>query len=108
MWRLPIYILKFWYLEAPFSLVGYFLNLNKSFFNAFSMLLMVKTFFKPWKNEYREGLVKFSVFMGIIFKTLFITADVFLFAVLLFFELTFFIAFLVFPIAIFYLPFIKL
>lgn len=69
---------------------------------------MLKTFFKPWKNEYREGLVRFSVFMGIAFKTLFIITDVFLFVLLLLFELTFFVAFLIFPIAIFYLPFIRI
>lgn len=108
MWKLPVLILKFWYFEAPVLLFGYFLNLNKSFFNAFSFPLMVKTFFKPWKNEYREGLVRFSIVMGIAFKTLFIAVDLVLFSLLLLFEITFFVGFLIFPFAIFYLPFIKL
>jgi hypothetical protein len=105
---LPFYILKFWYLEAPIKLLTYFLNLNRAFFHLFSLPLMIKTFFKPWKNEYREGLVKFSIFMGMVFKTMFITADIFLFIFLIFLEVIGFIAFLAFPLAVFYVPFIKI
>ena len=104
---LPLSLLKFWYFEAPISLLRYFITLNKSFFNVFSIPLMLKTFFKPWKNEYREGLVKFSIFMGIAFKTLFIFVGLFMFVFLLIFEVTFFAGFLIFPLAIFYLPFVK-
>lgn len=108
MLRLPVEIIKFWYLEAPFSLLNYFWKLNKSFFNAFSVGLMIKTFFRPWKNEYREGLVKFSIFMGIMFKSLFLIADLIMFTLLLSFEVVIFAVYLIFPIAIFYLPFVKL
>ncbi|PIR79983.1 MAG: hypothetical protein COU25_02440 [Candidatus Levybacteria bacterium CG10_big_fil_rev_8_21_14_0_10_35_13] len=107
MLTLPLDILKFWYFEAPISLLRYFITLNKSFFNVFSISLMLKTFFKPWKNEYREGLVKFSIFMGIAFKTLFIFVGLFMFVFLLIFEVAFFAGFLIFPLAIFYLPFVK-
>lgn len=102
---LPFYIIKFWYLEAPFKLLSYFWNLNRSFFNFFSLPLMIRTFFKPWKNEYRKGLVGFSIFMGIIFKTLFIIADFILFIFLIFFEIATFLLFLGFPILSFYLAF---
>jgi hypothetical protein len=69
---------------------------------------MVKTFFRPWKNEYREGLVGFSIVMGIIMKSLFIFADLILFALLILFEISLFLIFLALPVAAFVLPFIKL
>jgi hypothetical protein len=105
---LPFYILKFWYIEAPLNLLKYFYYLNRAFFHLFSLPLMIRTFFKPWKNEYREGLIKFSIFMGIIFKTMFIVADLFLFFFLVLFEIVVFVAFLAFPLAAFYIPFTKL
>ena len=105
---LPFYILKFWYLEAPIKLFNYFFHLNKAFFHLFSLHLMIRTFFRPWKNEYREGLVKFSIFMGMAFKTMFILADLFIFFFLVLFEIIVFTAFLAFPIIAFYVPFIKI
>lgn len=108
MWTLPVDIIKFWYLEAPISFLKFFSTLNKSFFNAFSLPLMVKTFFRPWKNEYREGLVRFSIFMGIVIKSIFIISGLIIFIALLMFEILIFIAFLAMPVAIFYLPFIRI
>ena len=108
MWTLPVDIVKFWYLEAPKRLLSYFFNLNKSFFNAFSIPLMLKTFFRPWKNEYREGLVRFSIFMGIVIKSIFIISGLIIFVALLIFEIFIFIAFLALPIATFYLPFVRI
>jgi hypothetical protein len=105
---LPVYVLKFWYLEAPIKLIIYFFFINKAFFHLFSLPLMLRTFFKPWKNEYREGLVIFSVFMGMVFKTLFIIADLFIFFLLLIFELTVFILFIVFPIIAVYFSLVKI
>lgn len=104
---LPLNILKFWYLEAPVSLFLYFIHLNKAFFNLFSIPLMLKTFFRPWKNEYRKGLVGFSIFMGMVFKTMFILAGLFLFIFLVLFEVIAFFGFLAWPFLTFYLPFIK-
>jgi hypothetical protein len=40
-----------------------------------SVPLIFSTFLKPLKDEYREGLVAFSVFMGIVVKSLIILAD---------------------------------
>ena len=104
----PLAILKFWYLEAPKNILRFFTALNKAFFSVFSLSLMIKTFFRPWKNEYREGLIGFSIFMGMLIKSLFILADVVIFAGLIIFEISFFIAFLIWPFATFILPFIKL
>lgn len=108
MWRLPIDIVTFWYLKAPISLLYFFVNVNKQFLTLFSLPLMVKTFFKPWKNEYREGLVGFSIFMGIVFKSIFIVVDLFILLLLLAAEAILFLWFLIFPIVSIYLIFIKL
>lgn len=103
---LPISVLIFWYFEAPIRLIVYFYHLNKAFFHLFSLPLMIKTFFRPWKNEYREGLVWFSIFMGMAFKTLFIIGDLFIFVFLLLFELIAFIVFLGWPVIAVYLALI--
>jgi hypothetical protein len=104
----PFIFLKFWYLEAPVNILRFFASLNKAYFGVFSLPLMFKTFFKPWKNEYREGLVGFSIVMGMIIKTLFIFADLCLFAGLLLVEVNLFLIFLTLPLAAFILPFLKL
>ena len=106
--RLPFLILKFWYLEAPKQLFSFFISLNKTFLGVFSLPLMIKTFFKPWKNEYREGLVGFSIVMGMVIKSLFILADFVLLLGLIIFETVFLIGFLIWPFGMFILPFIKL
>jgi len=105
---LPLSILKFWYLEAPKNILRFFAALNKAFLGVFSLPLMLKTFFRPWKNEYREGLVRFAIFMGISIKSLFILADLILFAGLVLLEVVVFVGFLIWPVAMFILPFIKL
>jgi hypothetical protein len=105
---LPLAILRFWYLEAPKNILKFFVSLNKNFLGVFSLPLMVKTFFRPWKNEYREGLVRFAIFMGIAIKSLFILADLILFTGLILLEIVLFIGFLILPFAAFVLPFVKL
>src|SRR5260370_225767 len=63
---LPIIFLKFWYFDAPRSLIGFFASLNHAFFELFSLPLFLRTYFKPLKNEYRQGLVGFSIAMGLV------------------------------------------
>jgi hypothetical protein len=104
----PVIFFKFWYLEAPLNMLRFFASLNKAFFGVFSLPLMVKTFFRPWKNEYREGLIGFSIVMGMVMKSLFIFADLFLFTGLLLVEINIFLIFLILPLAVFVLPFIKI
>jgi hypothetical protein len=105
---LPLMILRFWYLEAPKSILKFFVSLNKAFLGVFSLSLMIKTYLRPWKNEYREGLVRFAIFMGIVIKSLFILADLIIFAGLIVVEILLFIGFLIWPPATLILPFVKL
>ncbi|MCL5434992.1 MAG: hypothetical protein M1405_01245 [Patescibacteria group bacterium] len=100
---LPISFLKFWFFEAPVSMLSFFVSLNKAFLQLFSLPLLVKTYFKPWKNEYRQGLVGFSIAMGVFIKTFVILADLLLFFLLLVIEIFLFIAFISWPFATVYL-----
>ena len=91
--------LSFWFIKAPIGLIAYFSSLNKAFLELFSLGLLVRTFFKPWKNEYRKGLIGFSIGMGMAIKSMVILVDTLLFGVLLAGEVVFLIAFFVWPLA---------
>lgn len=96
---LPIVFLKFWFVEAPASLISYLASLNKAFLQLFSLPLLLKTYFKPWKNEYREGLVITAIFLGVVIKTGVIFADLILLALLLMLEVVLVLAFIFWPLA---------
>jgi hypothetical protein len=95
---LPFTFLKFWYIDATVEIVSFFASLNNYFMQLFALPLCLRTYFKPLKNEYREGLVGFSRAMGIVVKTVFIITDLFIFTFLLLFEGVVVISFLVFPV----------
>lgn len=95
---LPLIFLKFWFVEVPRALIAFFASFNKAFLQLFSLPLLLKTYFKPWKNEYRKGLIGFSIFMGILIKSIVIIADIVLLALILSTELVFILAFILWPI----------
>ena len=105
--NLPLIFLRFWFLEAPRGLITFFASLNNAFLQLFSLPLLIRTYFRPWKNEYRKGLVGFSIAMGMFVKTFVIIADIVLLFALLIFELIFIISFVVWPIGIALLLFLK-
>ena len=94
---LPLVFLKFWYLEAPIKILKFFSSLNSSLLSLLSLPLLIKTFFRPWKNEYRKGLVVFSIAMGMFIKTFVILADIIIFVFILTAEIAFFVFFLLWP-----------
>jgi len=73
--RVLVDFLKFWFMEAPVGLMEYFASLNTAAMKLLSLRILLLTFFKPWKNEYREGLVGFSIAMGMAVKSMFILFD---------------------------------
>ncbi len=95
---LPLVFIKFWFIESSRNLPFLFFSLNNAFLQLFSLPLLIRTYFKPWKNEYRKGLVGFSVAMGIFMKTFAILADLVLFLLLLIVELVVLIGFIFLPI----------
>ena len=103
---LPFLFLKFWFIHAPERLVKYFFSLNHAALQVLSLPLMLRTFFHPLKNEYRKGLVGFSIGMGIVVKTFLIFADSLIMLALIGFEMAFVIAFVLWPFATIYLLFI--
>jgi hypothetical protein len=96
---LPVIFLKFWFIDSPIALFKFFASVNNAFFQLFSLPLLLRTYFQPLKNEYRQGLIGFSRAIGIAIKTVFIIADLLMLIILLTFEIGIFIAFVFFPIA---------
>lgn len=97
---LPFVFLKFWFLEAPKEIIAFFASLNSAFLKLFSLSILIKTYFQPWKNEYREGLVGFSIGMGMFIKSFVILVDIILFLLILAMELIFVVSFLFLPIGV--------
>ncbi len=95
--KLPVVFFHFWFLEAPMELISFFGTFNHAFLQLFSLPLFIRTFFKPLKNEYRKGLVEFSIVMGMAVKAVLIAVDLVLFGGLLFIETGFIVLFFVFP-----------
>ena len=104
--KLPLVFLKFWFIEAPVAIIQYAESLNIAYLHLFSLPLLVRTFFKPLKNEYREGLVGFSIGMGIAVKTVLIVVDLLILLFLLIVELCVGILFVLLPFIALYLAFI--
>ena len=97
--NLVVMFLKFWFFESPVALFKFFVSLNSSFLQLFSLPLLLRTYFQPLKNEYRQGLVGFSIAIGIFIKTLFIVTDLLILFFLLFVEISIFVVYIFFPIA---------
>ena len=95
---LPFEFFRFWFIDSPRELILYFHSLNIAFLHQFSMPLMIATFFKPLKNEYREGLVWFSIGMGMFVKFWLIIVDLFLLFILMIVEIAIILAFISWPI----------
>src|SRR5258706_4109807 len=100
--------LVFWFYEAPKGLFLYFGSFNTAFLKLFSFRLLVSTFFKPWKNEYRKGLIGFSIGMGMFIKGWIILFDIVLLGVFLVLETATLLAFLLWPFVTVSILFIKL
>jgi hypothetical protein len=104
---LPFLFLKFWFIEAPVGMLKFFLSLNEAFFVLFSLPMFIRTFFKPLKNEYRQGLVGFSIGMGIFLKSILIMADLAMLVLLLVVEAAVLFSFLFFPFATVWVLFMR-
>lgn len=97
----PFDFLKFWYISAPKEILLYFISFNKAFLEMFSLPLLVKTFFQPIKNEYRKGLVAFSIGMGMFVKTWIIIIDLIFLTIILAVQVLLLVGFLLWPIITF-------
>ena len=93
----------FWFWKGPWAILGYFGSLNSATLKFLSLRLLISTFFKPWKNEYREGLVGFSIGMGIAIKTFVIIFDILILLLFVCIEFVVLTAFLAWPFVLFVL-----
>jgi len=94
---LPLLFLTYWFYTAPLAILRFFLSLNTAYFQLFSVPLMLKTFFQPIKNEYRQGLVGVSIGMGMVVKSVIILVACLLFIALFLCEIALFLSFLLIP-----------
>lgn len=95
---LPFLFLKFFFVDLPFSSVRYFLSLNSAFIELVSLPLLIRTFFWPWKNEYRKEFIPVAIGVGVGVKSIVILADIVLFFLLLAIELSIVIFLFLWPI----------
>lgn len=93
----PYFLVVFWYRHFFLGVVKKSFEVFSYAVNLLSVPLLIKMFFKPLKNEYREGLVLFSILMGIVVKTLILAVSI----VVLFLVLS---AFLIIDLLILVLP----
>ena len=95
--RLPVDFLRWWFLEAPITLLKILKFIFAAAVHLFSFKLLFTTFLQPWKNEYREGLVKTGIFIGAFIKTWLILFDIVALSALLIAEATIFFVWLALP-----------
>lgn len=95
---LPLRFVVFWFIEAPIALLRYFFAWNISLMYYLSIPLFLRTFFKPLKNEYRAGLVGFSIAMGIVMKTVLLMFSLLFFGIIAVTELVITISFVLIPV----------
>jgi len=95
---LPFEFLHWWAIEAPIKLFKILRFIFASFAHLFSLKELFTTFFQPWKNEYREGLVRTGIVVGVVFKSLLIIFDLFILSVLLIIETAVFASWFALPV----------
>lgn len=63
--RLPSVALNFWLIEGPAKIATLSWVIVRSTANILSVPILIKTFFAPWKGEYRKGYVAIARGIGI-------------------------------------------
>ncbi len=95
--KIPVEFIVWWCIEAPVTLLKILRWIFLAFVHLFSFKNLFTTFFKPWKNEYREGLVRTAIFIGAFIKTFIIIFDVSILSAIFIVEVIIFISWLAIP-----------
>ena len=103
---IPLLFLRFWFYDAPIALIKYLMSVNSALVQLMSLSMLFHTFFRPLKNEYRKGLVAFSIVFGIILKSALIFVDLIMLLFVVFVEILLIILFEAWPFITFYILFI--
>lgn len=99
----PLYLLIFWYKDVTLGLLGFFAALNRYMATLLSLPNLFRTFFKPLKNEYRDGLVLFSRCFGMVIKTVLISVSLLILLLMLLIEVFIVLFIVLLPILLFVL-----
>ncbi len=65
---LPILFLKFWFFEGPQLILKVTGLLLRAAGDIFSLPILLRTFFSPWKGEYRRGYVGIARGVGVVVR----------------------------------------
>ena len=95
--KLPFEFFRWWFWEAPITLIKILRWIFAAFTHLFSFKELFTTFFRPWKNEYREGLVRTAIFIGAFIKSLLIIFDIFILGFIITVEIAVFAGWLILP-----------
>lgn len=83
--KLLVLYFTYWFFEVPKIFFSNLLKFASALEHFLSLTLMVKTFFRPWKNETRPGYYFYAVGISAVVKFLLILVDlVILFGVFVF------------------------
>lgn len=75
---LPVLFIKFWFFEGPQFLLKVTWLLVRTTAAILSLPILLKTFFSPWKGEYRQGYVGIARGIGIIVRSFMILISLFI------------------------------
>jgi hypothetical protein len=67
--KLPLLLFKFWFFEGPQFILSTTWLLVRATGNIFSLPILLRTYFAPWKGEYRKGYVGIARGVGIVVRT---------------------------------------
>jgi len=104
----PFYLIAFWYKDVLSALFNFFIDFNRYIAALLSVPLLLRTFFKPLKNEYRDGLVLFSIVCGIVIKTVLLSVSILIIVTILFVEFLLGLFLVVLPLLLIFLLFQKI
>lgn len=103
----PYYLVLFWYKDVIGGVFNFLLSFNRYVASLLSVPLLFKTFFKPLKNEYRDGLVFFSIIAGILIKSVLLWISISVLLLMLLVELFVLIFLAMVPLLLVFLIFQK-
>ncbi|OGY23117.1 MAG: hypothetical protein A2Y57_03215 [Candidatus Woykebacteria bacterium RBG_13_40_7b] len=95
---LPLLFLYWWYIEASVNILKYFNLALGAIAHIISIEIILKTFFKPWRSEFREGFVGVAILVGVMVRTFVLFADLIILSASLLIFVIIFLLWLILPV----------
>src|SRR5579859_450925 len=80
---LPLAFAKFWFIDGPQNILQVTWLLTRASANVLSIPILLRTFFKPWKGEYRKGYVGIAVGVGVTVRLFMLLAGILITVIIL-------------------------